>query len=371
MEGRDSQNTQVNYVSSSRAAQLTTYTQDYIGQLCRDGRIDCKRLAGEWQVRLDTLLAYKARFNPDFGNRVTESSSTSSHTIAESHEEVIEEGGRKYIASAVATRLTGYTQDYIGQLARSGVVEGKKVGRKWFIDRQSLLQHKEHNDSLLAALQAQSVGVQPKKSVNEAVLDTVVAGDAGTYTPVIHKVPIVRYHREDGLLLPGVAEYATTESDTLTPPVVAFATHTPEVHLPPIHTPGATPVAIRRDVRDRTIRYNRDMPVQSRISGVGDTRKEATLSGTPSSLRADVQTAKDALTVRHTTPSSVIGLFLSTMIILTSGTIALVGVLQPDILIGYSDTLLRRVGVPETSLDANLENMLSWSDGVSVYMKGE
>lgn len=38
------------YVSSKRAAQITGYAKDYVGQLCREGYVDAKRVGRSWYV---------------------------------------------------------------------------------------------------------------------------------------------------------------------------------------------------------------------------------------------------------------------------------------------------------------------------------
>ncbi len=206
-----------NYITSSRAAQLSGYSQDYVGQLCRNSRIDCKRVSGEWQVSLTSLLAYKKRFNPDMApvsvvNINTDCdtshavSTNASADISNSHQDSIIEEGQIFLSSADASKQTGYSQDYIGQLARSGAVEAKKVGRRWFIEQTSLKQHKSHNDGLLAALQANSTGahnqsVTPTKHTIRAPIK-----DSG------RKIPIVTYHREDGTLMPATINANNTKS---------------------------------------------------------------------------------------------------------------------------------------------------------------
>ncbi len=46
--------------------------------------------------------------------------------------------GKVYITASEAARLTGYTNDYIGQLCRGGKVEGKVIGRTRYVCRESL-----------------------------------------------------------------------------------------------------------------------------------------------------------------------------------------------------------------------------------------
>lgn len=52
--------------------------------------------------------------------------------------------GKEYISASRAGEKTSYTSDYIGQLCRSGKVEGKLVGRTWYVDFSSLLEHRSN-----------------------------------------------------------------------------------------------------------------------------------------------------------------------------------------------------------------------------------
>ena len=55
-------------------------------------------------------------------------------------------GGKKYISSRRAARIAGYTKDYIGQLSRSGKIGARLVGRNWYIDEESLLDHRKQSN---------------------------------------------------------------------------------------------------------------------------------------------------------------------------------------------------------------------------------
>ena len=47
------------YVSAARAAKLTEYNQDYIGQLARAGKIPSKQVGSRWYIEQDALLIHK------------------------------------------------------------------------------------------------------------------------------------------------------------------------------------------------------------------------------------------------------------------------------------------------------------------------
>lgn len=51
-------------------------------------------------------------------------------------------GGKKYISSSRAAKISGYVNDYIGQLCRDGKLESQMVGRSWYVSLDSLINHK-------------------------------------------------------------------------------------------------------------------------------------------------------------------------------------------------------------------------------------
>jgi hypothetical protein len=50
---------------------------------------------------------------------------------------------KKFISVKRASEETGYSQDYIGQLCRHGKVPAKLVGRTWFVNSESLENHRK------------------------------------------------------------------------------------------------------------------------------------------------------------------------------------------------------------------------------------
>ncbi len=193
----------INLISSTRAAQLSGYSQDYVGQLCRNGSIDCRRVLGEWRVNLESLLAYKKRFNPDFkpAKSIEEVSNTDAGAITavkDGHTEIFTKKGVEYVSSAKASQLTGYTQDYVGQLARSDVLQAQKVGRKWFVNKEELLAHKKHNDELLASLQKESLGISNSSTAKVNSINIKKVDSTTNSTKVGSIIPPITYKRDDG-----------------------------------------------------------------------------------------------------------------------------------------------------------------------------
>lgn len=49
--------------------------------------------------------------------------------------------GKRYISSKRAAEVTGYTKDYVGQLARSNKILATRVGRAWYVGEEAIKQH--------------------------------------------------------------------------------------------------------------------------------------------------------------------------------------------------------------------------------------
>jgi hypothetical protein len=50
-----------NFISSRRAAEISDYTIDYIGQLCRSAKLDCQMVGRTWFVSEESLLTHKLK----------------------------------------------------------------------------------------------------------------------------------------------------------------------------------------------------------------------------------------------------------------------------------------------------------------------
>ncbi|PIR83524.1 hypothetical protein COU18_03845 [Candidatus Kaiserbacteria bacterium CG10_big_fil_rev_8_21_14_0_10_51_14] len=147
----------VEYVSSKRASELSGYAQDYIGQLARRSYIDARRVGGLWHVSMVSLQEYEEA-------AAISKSRPSVREQPSGSDSLISFDGKDYISATRAAELTGYHQDYVGQLARAGTILSRQVGNRWYVDREALLAHKAEKDRLLAAVQAQSVGLRTSAS---------------------------------------------------------------------------------------------------------------------------------------------------------------------------------------------------------------
>ncbi len=46
------------YISTKESSKISGYSSDYIGQLCRSGKLDCKRISNTWFIFSDSLDDY-------------------------------------------------------------------------------------------------------------------------------------------------------------------------------------------------------------------------------------------------------------------------------------------------------------------------
>lgn len=67
------------YISAGEAAKMSHYTRDYVGQLCRSGKISSYLVGRVWYLDKEELLAYKRDFKGSDRRRKSTSSSIYRH----------------------------------------------------------------------------------------------------------------------------------------------------------------------------------------------------------------------------------------------------------------------------------------------------
>ncbi|MBP9757568.1 MAG: helix-turn-helix domain-containing protein [Candidatus Pacebacteria bacterium] len=215
------------YVSSKKAAESTGYARDYIGQLSRGGLIDAERVGGLWYVSMESLQNYEK--NAEIAKSLVPVSSGSKEAESQLSFE-----GKDYISASRASKITGYNQDYVGQLARGGKIPSKQIGNRWYVDKDALVRHKSEKDALLAAVQAESVGLKQSP---------VIQKEMPVSTPEhILALPRVNYMQESAALMPLIPEKPTSTHF----PVSNFSEIRPRTEVrteiappAPVHTPVA------------------------------------------------------------------------------------------------------------------------------------
>lgn len=184
------------FISSKRASELSGYEQDYIGQLSRGGQIKARRVGGLWYISVDSLIKYKERaekYKPEPPIRTDARSDPDS---------LLSFDGRGYISASRASKLTGYSPDYVGQMARAGTILSRQVGNRWYVEQAGIIKHKEIKDALLGAVQAESVGIN-RLNLRESGLESFSYAGAG---------PFLEYTSDTRELMP-ILDKEVTNSD--------------------------------------------------------------------------------------------------------------------------------------------------------------
>lgn len=52
--------------------------------------------------------------------------------------------GNKYISSKRASKIAGYTTDYVGQMCRGEKLDCRLVGRNWYINEKDVIEHRKN-----------------------------------------------------------------------------------------------------------------------------------------------------------------------------------------------------------------------------------
>ena len=149
------------YISAKRVHELFGYTSDYVGQLCRAGKLDSKIIGRSWFVTEKSIVDYKSNVNLQ---------------------------DKIYLSTKQVHELFGYTSDYVGQLCRAGKLDSKIVGRSWYVTEKSIIDHKSNvGDSLKE--KAKRVIKPTTSKVSDPILTPIL-------TPIVSPVVV-----ESNLLL--------------------------------------------------------------------------------------------------------------------------------------------------------------------------
>ena len=105
-----------NLISTKEAAELSGYSADYLARLARRDEVKGTQVGRTWLVERESLL----RFMKKNGRSKKELAGL--------------------VSTKEASKLFGYTPDYLARLARNGDVKGMQVGRTWLVERESLAQ---------------------------------------------------------------------------------------------------------------------------------------------------------------------------------------------------------------------------------------
>lgn len=93
--------------------------------------------------------------------------------------------GKTYLSSKRAAKETGYVQDYIGQLARKGLIDAQRIGGLWYIFPASLEAYKRN---------AEAFTPQPPTQQAPQGADTIVSFDGKDYITAAKAAKMTGYN---------------------------------------------------------------------------------------------------------------------------------------------------------------------------------
>ncbi|XKT75439.1 MAG: hypothetical protein ACJKSS_01485 [Patescibacteria group bacterium UBA2103] len=106
--------------------------------------------------------------------------------------------GRTYLSTKRAAEITGYTTDYVGQLARQGKVDAQLVGRNWYISEEAIKKHKFGEASVVIKREEEEVSA-PQLEVLVSATDDVLEVDEKEEVPVEENVAEEKVSSENSL----------------------------------------------------------------------------------------------------------------------------------------------------------------------------
>jgi hypothetical protein len=136
--------------------------------------------------------------------------------------DVLTLGEKKYVKASVIARDLGYTADYVGQLCRAGKVDAKLFGRSWYVNKDSIGDHKSTRYRSTQAKSVQAVRVHLEETTQTKAYKKDL-GHSLFYTHNRQK-PSPRYVPDESPLIPdtkktgtlqiGLAEAATVKIES-------------------------------------------------------------------------------------------------------------------------------------------------------------
>jgi hypothetical protein len=141
--------------------------------------------------------------------------------------DIVTHKGVDYKKATLVAKEFGYTTDYIGQLCRAEKVDARLVGRAWYVNTDSLEEHKKSRYK--ADFEARVAAKDPLHTIEEDQKETtsVPIGQPTKVEPVLKNKTVrmtrhfkdgfvtvpVNYVPDEGDLMPSVAKVTVTQSE--------------------------------------------------------------------------------------------------------------------------------------------------------------
>jgi hypothetical protein len=243
------------YISAKRAAEITGYARDYVGQLCREGHIDAKMVGRSWYVYEPSIRAH--RFGPE---TVSAPEAVEPLVIEPTQPEVPEEVAEtpKYTSEVpdLLPELTPVTLEELLPPAEETLTDMQTAWREWFDQKQKVLEVPEIEtpeiiDARNEAYEAEEeLTEEPEESFDEEE-------EENSHTEGI-SVPLQRIEEETHAVEDSTREEVVPIHHFEPVPVAPIPTYTPS---------QAMPMDIRRDiaVEDYSLPVPQGRVIQERV----------------------------------------------------------------------------------------------------------
>src|SRR6185503_6199915 len=172
---------QQSMLSARKAARLLKCAPDYIGKLCREGKLQGVRTKNAWFVSKESIRQFeetrdlaKAQRSSSLAQIRREEIETYRQqqgiipVIVTSPRKTLSGEQQSMLSARKAARLLKCAPDYIGKLCREGKLQGVRTKNAWFVSKESIRQFEETRD--LAKAQRSSSLAQIRREENKNFL---------------------------------------------------------------------------------------------------------------------------------------------------------------------------------------------------------
>lgn len=137
--------------------------------------------------------------------------------------------GKQYISSSRAAKISGYVNDYIGQLCRDGKLECRMVGRSWYVSFESLISHKNANGGNAKSRAKKSGVYTPVSYVEESQIEETLPVEQ-TYKGVSIKTFKPDYLNLAEVVTPALADLPSKLESSISPETLISSPYSSELN---------------------------------------------------------------------------------------------------------------------------------------------
>jgi hypothetical protein len=165
------------YISSKRAAQITGYAKDYVGQLCREGRVDARLVGRNWYVLESSIREHRFGKEGDTAAAAPVEEVTDRSATWQTPQYVPEEPvSVPELAPKADTTL----------VASPAIADMQAAWKEWFTDRkpgETVLEAEETPEEPIEEVQEAAEALVPEEVVTVTRIEEEVRVEAPVYVP--------------------------------------------------------------------------------------------------------------------------------------------------------------------------------------------